>query len=158
MATTLTSGSASYSDQFYSGSGTWQPVTAVVVATATSSFNAANPYIYAIVGFMVTITNLSVVVVMATSKKLKKRFENNLILNQALIDMVTGLLLMLNQTATIPISQSGWFFQFLCRYWSSSTPLWCAAQASVTNLVIITLERYFEIVYPLSKCKLLLFT
>ena len=130
---------------------------AIVVATMTTAeedapslFNILSPYLYAIVGFIGIINNLFVAVIFATSIQLKKRVENILLFHQSVIDSVTGLMLILSFTTSITqIAYTGLIGDFICKYWMSSTPLWTALQASICNLVIITVERYVEVVHPI---------
>jgi hypothetical protein len=117
--------------------------------TFSITFAAVAPYIYTFVGLVGIAANTFVAVVIATSPSLRKRIENSLLFNQSLIDGVAGLLLVANLTASLPMTQTGGFWDFVCRYWMSGTPLFAALQASIFNLVIITIERYFEIVHPI---------
>ena len=119
-------------------------------AEVPSVFNILSPYLYAFVGFIGIMNNLFVAIIFATSIQLKKRVENILLFHQSVIDSVTGLLLILSFTTTVTqIAYTGLVGDFICKYWMSSTPLWTALQASICNLVIITLERYVEIVHPI---------
>jgi hypothetical protein len=119
------------------------------LAASSITFATVSPYIYTFVGLVGIAANTFVAVVIATSPTLKKRIENSLLFNQSLIDGVTGLLLVANLTTSLPMTQTGGFWDFVCRYWMSGTPLFAALQASIFNLVIITIERYFEIVHPI---------
>ena len=114
-----------------------------------SSFQIAAPYIYTIVGFVGMATNFLVAAIIATSVTMKKRQENNLLLNQSVIDGVSGFFLVLNLTINLNTAYVGVWGDLICRYWVSATPLWSALQASICNIVVITVERYFEIVHPL---------
>ncbi len=128
-----------------------QANTAVAVEPATSfSFQTIAPYVYAFIGCVGIVANAFVAIIIATSPTLRKRFENSLLFNQSLIDGVTGLLLLASLTGSLHITQTGWFWEFICRYWMSSTPLFAALQASICNLVVITIERYIEIVHPIA--------
>jgi hypothetical protein len=113
------------------------------------TFAAISKYIYTFVGLVGIAANTFVAVVIATSPSLRKRIENSLLFNQSLIDGVAGLLLVANFTTSLPMTQTGGFWDFVCRYWMSGTPLFAALQASIFNLIIITIERYFEIVHPI---------
>ena len=115
----------------------------------SSFFNTISPYMYTIVGFLGIMGNLFVAVIFATSIQLKKRVENVLLFHQSIIDSITGLLLILSFATNIGhVAYTGLLGNFICKYWISATPLWTTLQASICNLVIITLERYVEIVHP----------
>ena len=114
-----------------------------------SFFNTISPYMYTIFGFVGIIGNLFVAVIFATSVQLKKRKENILLFHQSIIDSITGVMLILSfATKLTHVTYTGLLGNFICKYWMSATPLWTALQASICNLVIITLERYVEIVHP----------
>jgi hypothetical protein len=119
-------------------------------ASSTLSFQAAMPYVYTMVGFVGMATNLFVVLVIATSSTLKKRLENSLIFNQSLLDFLSGLFLVLTLTTSRTyIYFSGPFGEVICRIWMSSYPLWTTLQASIFGVVVMTVERYLEVVHPI---------
>ena len=114
-----------------------------------SFFNAVLPFMYAIVGLVGIMGNLFVAVIFATSIQLKKRKENILLFHQSIVDSINGVMLILSfATKLTHVTYTGLLGNFICKYWMSATPLWTALQASICNLVIITLERYAEIVHP----------
>ena len=114
-----------------------------------SLFDTISPYMYTIVAFMGIMGNLFIAVIFATSIQLKKREENFLLFHQSIIDSITGVMLILSFATNLShVAYTGRLGNFICKYWMSATPLWTALQASICNLVIITLERYVEIVHP----------
>ena len=110
-------------------------------------FHLAAPYIYTFIGCLGLTTNIPVAVIIKITPVLNKRIENRLIVHQAVIDSIIGLLLMLNLTSDLIKDYTGFWGGFLCKFWVSSTPLWIALQISICNLLVITLERYLEIVH-----------
>ncbi|XP_071798785.1 melanopsin-like [Asterias amurensis] len=74
---------------------------------------------------------------------------NAFIFNQALIDFLGSLVLLLSSVIPIPdLFPPGAGGELLCRLWVSDFFLWCLFCSSTYNLVAITLERYLAIVYP----------
>ena len=118
-------------------------------AVAIPTIQFVSLIIYTIVGFVCVINNGVVIYVIVRSPKLNKRLENSLLFNQCLIDIVTGICLVCRLTTTLNIPFVGLLGEIICRCWASGTILWWFLQTSVTNLVIITVERYYKIVHPL---------
>ena len=102
---------------------------------------------YIIVGIIGFLDNLLVVVVIATSRSMRKRRTNWLLINQSVIDMLTGGILA-GQAYTPTIRISGMAAILYCKLWDSAHFLWVFAITSTYNLIIITLERYLAIVRP----------
>lgn len=109
------------------------------------------PYVYTIVGFIGMTTNLFVLVIIATSQSLKKRLENGLIFNQSLLDCLSGLFLVLILTTKQQpgVYYSGIWGEIVCRVWMGQFALWTTLQASIFSLLVITVERYLEVVHPI---------
>ena len=117
--------------------------------TATVSFQSAAPYLYTAVGIVGLTLNMFVMFILATGPTLKKRMENSLLFNQSLCDGAASLFLMLNLTNNLITSFSGIWGEIMCKFWIPASPLWAALQASVCNHIVITIERYLEIVHPI---------
>ncbi|XP_071798788.1 melanopsin-like [Asterias amurensis] len=74
---------------------------------------------------------------------------NAFIFNQALIDFLGSLVLLLSSVIPIPDPlPRGAGGELLCRLWVSNFILWSLFCASTFNLVTLTLERYLAIVFP----------
>jgi hypothetical protein len=52
-------------------------------------------------------------------------------------------------TSQTNIHLSGALGEAICRIWMSSYPLWTTLQASIFGLVVMTVERYLEVVHPI---------
>jgi hypothetical protein len=118
--------------------------------TTTTSFEESMNYVYPVVGFLGMIENIFVLVIIATSRTLKQRLENSLIFNQSLMDGLSGLFLIFMPTTTLTnMYYSGPWGEFVCRVWVAAMPLWATMQASVFGLIVMTVERYMELVHPI---------
>ena len=103
--------------------------------------------LFALMGFMCIVNNAIVVYIIIKSSKLQKKLVNSLLFNQCLIDIATNLCLILKITIITNISYSGLWGNLICRWWTTPIIVWCFLQASVCNLGISTVERYFTIVH-----------
>ena len=76
---------------------------------------------------------------------------NILLVNQSVVDLCASFLAIL--TAVIEVdgtrmsSSSAWD-QFVCRIWLSRISLWIFLLTSTYGIILITLERYAAVVYP----------
>ena len=104
---------------------------------------------YLIIGFLCIFGNLVVIVVMGSNRKIRRRLINIYIINQSGIDLAVGVLMMAgyNMKGTVPYS--GAFGQFYCMVWQSKVLLWGLLGSSMVNLIVLTLERYMELVHPI---------
>eukprot|EP00057_Strongylocentrotus_purpuratus_P003727 XP_003727234.1 PREDICTED: 5-hydroxytryptamine receptor 1A-like [Strongylocentrotus purpuratus] len=75
---------------------------------------------------------------------------NVLIGNQSLIDLLTSLLLLASFVAPLPPlpTNNPTIARFICAFWHSRYPFWSLIIASSLNLTLMTLERYYAIVFP----------
>ena len=75
---------------------------------------------------------------------------NALIFNQAAVDLVGSVVLLLSSNIPLPDRLSNnaadWL---LCRIWIGNLFLWGAFNASTFNLLSMTMERFLAIVFPL---------
>ncbi|XP_022095080.1 galanin receptor type 2-like [Acanthaster planci] len=74
---------------------------------------------------------------------------NAFITNQAVIDFLGSAMLLLGSNTPIPVPlPTGLSGDLLCRLWISDFFLWAFLTVSTINLVFLTFERYFAIVFP----------
>ncbi|XP_077986990.1 allatostatin-A receptor-like [Glandiceps talaboti] len=105
-----------------------------------------------VMGVIGSLGNTIVLVVILSTPKLRT-LTNYLLLNLAVADFSTALLLIINKYPTkafilpIPSGVSG---EFYCRVYFSAVLFWISIKASTFNLILITFERYFAIVHPLA--------
>ncbi len=80
---------------------------------------------------------------------------NALICNQAIIDFVSCLFMLLHSNipnlSSVPSGLAG---KLYCQLWIAPVMLFCLLVASTFSLISITLERYFAIIYPFRYLKL----
>lgn len=112
--------------------------------------------IYSFIGVLSILGNGIVVFVFIRVKSLRNGIANTFILNQSCVDGLTGLIMLTNgQISEIPkwllrISESNkWIFEVYCRLWLSKVILWGLMVTSTYNIVIVTMDRYFSIMYPI---------
>ena len=76
---------------------------------------------------------------------------NILIVNQSVIDLCASFFTLL--TASIEVdgtgrSQDSFYDRFVCCIWLTRTPLWASLFTSTYNILLMTLERYAAVIYP----------
>ncbi|XP_041478857.1 trissin receptor-like [Lytechinus variegatus] len=104
--------------------------------------------IYALLGSLGILGNGLVLVVMTTVKELRTT-TNSFIVNQSIIDLVTSILLFLMFIAPpLPLPESEPVAKLICAVWNSKYIFWGMSIASTFNLILLTLERYFAVVFP----------
>ncbi|XP_077984700.1 histamine H2 receptor-like [Glandiceps talaboti] len=105
--------------------------------------------LFGCIGIIGVLGNSLVCLVFLKVPKLRT-LTNYLIVHQAIIDLSTSVLIVvyyLSPQFTYTSDSLGG--EIICRVWKSNYLVWCCFLASSLNLVIITLERYYAIVYPL---------
>lgn len=84
----------------------------------------------------------------------RKGTTNTLIANQTIADLCSCTVLFLTYTLKLPrFYLTGNLGIMLCKFIFIDTLVWVGLIASVTCLVLLTLERYFKIVYPMVHLK-----
>ncbi|XP_038050817.1 beta-3 adrenergic receptor-like [Patiria miniata] len=102
-----------------------------------------------IIGILGILDNGLVILVIAKVKFMHS-LTNAFICHQAAIDLVGSLLLLLGSNIPDPDPASSTAAgEVLCRLWTGDALLWLFFVVSTFNLLGLTLERYFAIVYPL---------
>ncbi|XP_071494131.1 histamine H2 receptor-like [Diadema antillarum] len=106
--------------------------------------------IFLVIGVVGTVGNALVCLVIASTLAWSKGGTTNLlILNQAAVDTLTSLILILTYTLPNPdVPTIGSWAEFICRMWVSKTLLWMLFVVSTFNLCTMSLERYCAVAYP----------
>jgi len=106
-----------------------------------------------IIGVVGTATNALILYAFVASAQHKKHV---LIFNQNLLDFFGSLLLVISYSlklCNIYLTGSGGYW--ICMVFLSENVIWCLILASKTNLMIVTIERYLKVVYPVWSKKIL---
>lgn len=107
--------------------------------------------VYIIIGIVGFAGNGITIAVLGSSKDLRSKTTNMLILNQSSIDCLSSIFLVAQTSGIIPKEAPvGFAGELFCRLWLSRFLLWGCFKASTFNLVALTLERYFQINYPIK--------
>ncbi|XP_022094013.1 muscarinic acetylcholine receptor M2-like [Acanthaster planci] len=126
--------------------------TTVVPKDDTSS---GNEWVYGIevtLGIVGTVGNVFVCLIILRAKFLHN-MTNYLILNLAVADMTASLCLIFNvflvETSIVEPPSGVAVGEIYCRLYGNLHLFWVCVTASVFNLIVVTLERFYAIVYPL---------
>ena len=77
---------------------------------------------------------------------------NILIVNQSVIDLGASFFTLLTAVVEVDgtrMSRDSAYDQFVCRIWHTRVPLWALQTTSTYGILIIALERYIAVVYPM---------
>ncbi|ELT87477.1 hypothetical protein CAPTEDRAFT_113077 [Capitella teleta] len=106
--------------------------------------------LYYCIGTVGFLGNLMVVVIIGTSKSMRKTTTNRFIMHQSCCDGTVAVILMLSTLFEDDGRKlSGIADEIYCRLWLTKTFLWGSLVTSTYNLVTMTLERYLSIVHPI---------
>ncbi|XP_033105293.1 neuropeptides B/W receptor type 2-like [Anneissia japonica] len=86
---------------------------------------------------------------------LQNRFSttNLLILNQCIIDLLSSLMalcLFLDADVMTRLPESNAAAEFVCKFWSSKYIFWSCTYSSTANLVVLTFDRYFAVMFAVK--------
>ena len=76
---------------------------------------------------------------------------NILIVNQSVIDMLGSFVTLLTAVVEVDgtrMSHDSVWDQFVCRFWLTRSQLWIFLKTSTYGLLLMTLDRYIAVVYP----------
>jgi len=106
-----------------------------------------------VIGIVGTATNALILYGLVASKQHKKHV---LIFNQNLLDFFCSLALVVVYSFKLcNIYLTGSSGYWLCMLLATENFIWCLCLASKTNLMIVTIERYLKVVYPIWSKKIL---
>ena len=120
------------------------------VESRSQTTTAITNTLYIVMGLLGVFGNGLVLLVIVVVRDLHD-VTNVLIGNQSLIDLLTSLLLLASFAAPLPPLpiNNPTLARFICAFWHSKFPLMSMLVASSLNLTLMTLERYYAIVFPL---------
>ncbi|XP_038070495.1 delta-type opioid receptor-like [Patiria miniata] len=123
-----------------------------------SEFGSLITTLTVITSFLSLLGNGTVITVMLARRRVFSSFTNRLILHQSTIDAINGLmflLLRIVKSLNLVVSKENNFYdQLVCRVLASDVLLWCGYVTSTYNLVLISLERFMAICYPVKHRKM----
>ncbi|KAJ8032872.1 Octopamine receptor beta-2R [Holothuria leucospilota] len=95
-----------------------------------------------------------VLIVIAKVPEFRRNMTNILVGHQSLIDFITAVLLLLTFQKFYKRNLDGRYHpvieNFFCKVWDTSFIYWSTYKVSTANLLCVTLERYFALVFPLQ--------
>ena len=114
---------------------------------------AAVYFKYAVIaiGIIGTAANSLIIyaLIVHNARETKKRVVNWLIINQNLLDFCCCIIVVISYSITVSnIYLTGALGNILCKVFISGSAHYCLLNASVINLMGITIERYLKVVYP----------
>ena len=113
-----------------------------------SNFNSIMTWIYVGIGTAGIIMNLGVIYIILQSKRMRQHIPNWFLINQSAADFWSAIFVIGTVFKNANTKLSGSTGDFICRVWLGGMPLWIGLVASLYNLVILSFERFFEIVHP----------
>ncbi len=108
---------------------------------------------YIVSGVLGIVGNGLVIIVLLSFKKLRQKITNAFLIHQSAIDFLSSLVLLLLSGTQQQYGIGGLAGEILCRMWLSTNVLWVLFTASTYNLCVLSLEKYFSIVHPISHKK-----
>ena len=73
-------------------------------------------------------------------------------MNQSVIDLCASIFVLLTAVVEVDgtrMSRDSVYDQFVCRIWLTRVPLWALQTMSTYGILIIALERYIAVIYPI---------
>ena len=105
---------------------------------------------YVIIGILGFVMNSLVLLVMWKTPRLYSKTLNLMITNQSILDILAAVILIAYSSITdSSVANNGMASQIYCRVWMSASLLWGLLYASTNNLIVITIERYLNVVHTM---------
>ena len=105
---------------------------------------------YTLIGAVGIADNLFVIYVILQSKQMRKKFTNWFLVNQSVLDLLASVWMMVDALDNRRGREhSGILGDIRCRLLTARFLVWVTYMASTYNLVMISIERYFEIVHAI---------
>jgi 7 transmembrane receptor (rhodopsin family) len=123
----------------------------IVTETNRSFWSTTNDLSVAL-GFFGIVTNTFACFVIVCHTPLLKRLPNYFIINQCILDLVSGFLLILTIAVTYaltPVVTNNTLLYLICAMFNTRFLFTGTFTASIWNLTAMSLERYVEIVHPI---------
>ncbi|CAD5124907.1 DgyrCDS13156 [Dimorphilus gyrociliatus] len=110
--------------------------------------------IFTTISIFGTFGNLFVLFIILKSKgRLRTALSTIFIINQSLLDMTAAILLFADHWTSRLVDETkltGTFLIWYCRAWYKGAWVWGILTGSSYNLVLLSLERYFSVIFPIA--------
>ncbi len=93
------------------------------------------------------VDNLFVIIILCRSRVLRRKRTTLFIINQSCIDFVVSFLFIATANGNSYVPFEGIMGDLYCKIWSTKLFLWGLMLSSTYNLVILTVERYFQVIH-----------
>lgn len=100
------------------------------------------------IGILGIFSNGLAIVVIISSRSMRRRKSCTLIFNQSLADFGSSMALVAYSTIQTTLVTDDFKGHFLCEIWLSGGLFWGFLLVSTWNLMALTIERYLSVVYP----------
>jgi hypothetical protein len=100
------------------------------------------------IGVVGILGNLFAILVFVYHQPLRKRIPNYFLISQSVLDLIVGLVLIINTTLVLD-NPTGFSLIVKCFVFDSPLLMSSSLMASTWNLVALAIERYTEIVHPI---------
>ena len=116
-----------------------------------SMFDQTATVIYITFVVVETFSNLFAIIVLLSSKSMRNKLVNILLINQSALDMVTSIIMAANgpSISNVTVWYTGLHWYFYCVFWALKLILWSLMLSCAYNLLCINIERYLSIVFPI---------
>lgn len=105
---------------------------------------------YIVIGLIGTLGNGLSCAVILSHKPLRRRLANYFIINQAFMDLLIGVVLLLNTAASLESLQfAGEAGRIYCYIWQSRLVVLGLLVSSILSIVAVSVERYVEVAHPI---------
>ena len=107
--------------------------------------------IYITIGAVGLTGNGLTIIVLCSSKTLRNKATNMFLINQSIIDTMSSVFLVSHSSVEYnSTGLSGIGGDIVCRLWYSKVFMWSAFLVSTYNLLALTIERYFQVIHPIT--------
>lgn len=136
----------------YTDAYNYAATTAAAKAAYTRNQIPAMKYIQMGVGVTGSLGNMLVIFVIFRYTNLHRQPMTKYVINQSIIDALCSVFLTISPWLSkvhTPMIPWYWLARMYCSVWGTQMMLWATTMTSAFNLVIISLERFFAIRYPI---------
>ena len=106
---------------------------------------------FLIIGLIGIFSNLFAIFILGSSRKMRQKLINTLIIHQSFVDLLASIALisMAHIDGTYQRNLEGLQAEIFCFFVNCKLPLWLMIDVSSFNLMFLNIERYISIVFPI---------